>query len=69
MGRSRAPWSPLGDLQLLAAAGYAGAIMFFMISAGLGKAIAVTSLVSPALGARDFQPVTAPATKPLTMYF
>src|SRR5262245_4796264 len=43
----------LGDLQLLAAAGYAGAIMFFMFSAGLGMAIAVTSLVSPALGARD----------------
>ena len=35
MGRGRAPWSPLGDLQLLAAAGYAGAITFFMISAGL----------------------------------
>ena len=41
MGRGRAPWlQPLGDLQLLAAAGYAGAIMFFMISAGLGMAIA-----------------------------
>src|SRR5262245_66346418 len=43
----------LGDLQLLAAAGYAGAITFFMISAGIGMSIAVTSLVSPALGARD----------------
>jgi putative MATE family efflux protein len=43
----------LEDLQLLAAAGYAGAIMFFMISAGIGMAIAVTSLVSPALGAGD----------------
>jgi Na+-driven multidrug efflux pump len=44
----------LGDLQLLAAVGYAGAIMFFMFSAGLGMAIAVASLVSPALGAGDF---------------
>jgi len=44
----------LGDLQLLAAIGYAGAIMFFMFSAGLGMAIAVASLVSPALGAGDF---------------
>jgi putative MATE family efflux protein len=43
-----------GDLQLLAAVGYASAIMFFMFSAGLGMAIAVASLVSPALGARDF---------------
>jgi len=41
----------LGDLHLLAAVGYAGAIMF---SAGLGMAIAVASLVSPALGAGDF---------------
>jgi MatE len=44
----------LGDLQLLAAVGYAGAIMFIMFSAGLGMAIAVASLVSPALGAGDF---------------
>jgi putative MATE family efflux protein len=44
----------LGDLQLLAAVGYASAIMFFMFSTGLGMAIAIASLVSPALGARDF---------------
>jgi MATE family, multidrug efflux pump len=44
----------LGDLHLLAAVGYAGAIMFIMFSAGLGMAIAVASLVSPALGAGDF---------------
>src|SRR5262245_49831444 len=44
----------LGDLQLLAAIGYAGAIMFFMFSSGLGMAIAVASLVSPAIGAGDF---------------
>src|SRR5688572_32328286 len=44
----------LGDLQVLAAAGYASAITFFLISAGIGMSIAVTSLVAPALGARDF---------------
>ena len=43
----------LGDLQLLAAVGYAGAMLFFMFSAGIGMSIAVTSLVAPALGARD----------------
>ncbi len=42
-----------GDLQLLAAVGYASSILFFMISAGIGMAIAVTALVAPALGARD----------------
>jgi putative MATE family efflux protein len=44
----------LGDLQLLAAVGYGGSILFFMFSAGLGMSIAVTSLVAPALGAQDF---------------
>ncbi len=43
----------LGDLQLLAAVGYASSIMFFLISAGIGMSIAVVALVSPALGARD----------------
>src|SRR5262245_66456774 len=43
----------LGDEDVLAAAGYASAILFFMISAGIGMAIAVTALVAPALGARD----------------
>ena len=43
----------LGDEEVLAAAGYASAILFFLISAGVGMAIAVTALVSPALGARD----------------
>ena len=32
-----------GDLQLLAAVGYASSILFFMISAGIGMAIAVTA--------------------------
>jgi putative MATE family efflux protein len=43
----------LGDLQLLAAVGYASSLMFFLISAGIGMSIAVVALVSPALGARD----------------
>jgi len=43
----------LGDLQLLAAVGYASGILFFMFSASIGMAIAVTALVAPALGARD----------------
>jgi putative MATE family efflux protein len=43
----------LGDEEVLAAAGYASAILFFLISAGVGMAIAVTALVAPALGARD----------------
>jgi putative MATE family efflux protein len=44
----------LQDQEVLAAAGYASTILFFMISAGVGMAIAVTALVAPALGARDF---------------
>jgi putative MATE family efflux protein len=43
----------LRDSEVLAAAGYASTILFFIISAGIGMAIAVTALVSPALGARD----------------
>jgi len=43
----------LGDLQLLTAVGYASGLLFFMISAGIGMSIAVTSLVAPALGAQD----------------
>jgi putative MATE family efflux protein len=43
----------LRDGEVLAAAGYAGTLLFFVISAGVGMAIAVTALVSPALGARD----------------
>jgi putative MATE family efflux protein len=43
----------LGDLQLLAAVGYASSILFFLISAGIGMSIAVIALVAPALGAGD----------------
>ncbi|MBO0742524.1 MAG: MATE family efflux transporter [Hyphomicrobiaceae bacterium] len=43
----------LGDLQLLAAVGYASSILFFLISGSIGMAMAVTALVAPALGARE----------------
>lgn len=45
--------SLLGDVEIVAAVGYASSIMFFATSIGIGLAIAVTALVSPALGARD----------------
>ncbi|HSR79577.1 MAG TPA: MATE family efflux transporter, partial [Hyphomicrobiaceae bacterium] len=43
----------VGDLQLLAAVGYASSILFFLISGSVGMAMAVTALVAPALGARE----------------
>src|SRR5215468_7126186 len=39
----------VGDLQVLAAVGYASSILFFLISAGIGMAVAVTALVAPDL--------------------
>ncbi len=41
----------LGDIEVLAAVGYASSLLFFTISVGIGLAIATASLVSPALGA------------------
>uniref|UniRef100_UPI002869FC75 MATE family efflux transporter n=1 Tax=Tabrizicola sp. TaxID=2005166 RepID=UPI002869FC75 len=43
----------LGREELAAAIGYAGAILFFTTSFGIGMSIAVSALVSRALGARD----------------
>lgn len=43
----------LGDPAKTAAAGYAGAVMFFTTSFGIGLAIAVSALVAPAVGRRD----------------
>ncbi len=45
--------SLLGESELAAAIGYAGTIMFFNISVSIGLTIAVTALVSRALGAGD----------------
>ncbi|MGL6208623.1 MAG: MATE family efflux transporter [Paracoccaceae bacterium] len=43
----------LGQDQITAAVGYAGVILFFTTSFGIGLAIAVSALVARALGARD----------------
>ena len=45
--------SMLGREELAAAIGYAGAILFFTTSFGIGMSIAVGALVARALGARD----------------
>ena len=45
--------SMLGKAELAAAIGYAGAILFFTTSFGIGMAIAVGALVARALGAGD----------------
>lgn len=41
----------LGDVDVVAAVGYASAVILFTISIGIGLSIAATSVVSPALGA------------------
>jgi putative MATE family efflux protein len=43
----------LGDEKILAAIGYAGSVLFFATSVGIGLSIAATSVVAPAIGARD----------------
>jgi putative MATE family efflux protein len=45
--------SMLGNAQLAAAVGYAGSILFFTTSAGIGLAIAAGSLIARALGQDD----------------
>jgi len=45
--------SLLGEQELAAAIGYAGTVLFFITSVGIGVTIAVSALVSRALGARD----------------
>jgi putative MATE family efflux protein len=45
--------SLLGQQELAAAVGYAGTVLFFLTSVGIGITIGVTALVSRALGARD----------------
>ena len=47
--------SMLGKAELAAAVGYAGAILFFTTSFGIGLAIAAGALVARALGAGDTQ--------------
>lgn len=45
--------SLLGEVAIAAAVGYAGSVVFFTASIGIGLAIATTALVLRALGARD----------------
>jgi len=43
----------LGQVEISAAAGYSSTLFFFIISFGIGLAIATTALIAPALGAGD----------------
>lgn len=43
--------SMLGDVQIVAAVGYASTVMFLMISVGIGTAISASALIAPAIGA------------------
>jgi putative MATE family efflux protein len=59
----------LGRSELAAAIGYAGAILFFTTSFGIGMSIAVGALVARALGARDPASAKARATTGLILGF
>ncbi len=43
--------SMLGDVDIVAAVGYASTVMFLMISVSIGTAISASALISPAIGA------------------
>ncbi len=57
----------LGRAELAAAIGYAGAILFFTTSFGIGMSIAVGALVARALGARDPDAAREKATSGLLL--
>ncbi len=57
--------SMLGKSELAAAVGYAGAILFFTTSFGIGMAISAGALVSRALGAGDVELARERATTTL----
>ncbi|WP_108484262.1 MATE family efflux transporter [Oceaniglobus ichthyenteri] len=59
--------SMLGKAELAAAVGYAGAILFFTTSFGIGMAISAGALVSRALGAGDVRLARARATNTLIL--
>jgi putative MATE family efflux protein len=59
----------LGREELAAAIGYAGAILFFTTSFGIGMSIAVGALVARALGARDQVLAREKATTGLVLSF
>ncbi|MEL6746797.1 MAG: MATE family efflux transporter [Pseudomonadota bacterium] len=54
--------SLLGEVEVAAAVGYAGSILFVTVSVGIGLAIATTALVSRATGANDLDRARALAT-------
>ena len=43
--------SMLGDVEVVAAVGYASSLVFLAVASGIGLAIAVTAMVAPAIGA------------------
>jgi putative MATE family efflux protein len=45
--------SRLGDVEIIAAVGYASTILFLLLSVGIGTAIAASALIAPAIGAGD----------------
>lgn len=57
----------LGRAELAAAIGYAGAILFFTTSFGIGMSIAVSALMARALGARDPEAARQKATTGLIL--
>lgn len=59
----------LGRAELAAAIGYAGAILFFTTSFGIGMSIAVGALVARAIGARDPAQAREKATTGLVLGF
>ena len=59
----------LGREELAAAIGYAGAILFFTTSFGIGMSIGVGALVARALGARDLPLAREKATTGLVLSF
>ncbi|EEW25632.1 MATE family efflux transporter [Rhodobacter ferrooxidans] len=59
--------SMLGRAELAAAIGYAGAVLFFTTSFGIGMAIAVSALVARAVGARDLDIARQKATNGLLL--
>jgi putative MATE family efflux protein len=57
----------LGDADLTAAVGYAGAVLFFATAIGIGLSIGVTVLVAQAVGARDVELARQRATMGLVL--
>ncbi len=59
--------SMLGRAELAAAIGYAGAILFFTTSFGIGMSIAVSAMVARAVGTRDMAGARTRATNGLVL--